>query len=161
MIYDGDMRLYESSGTLKRYRQTAWECQQTFQIPLNDLERFVDVVMDAPPCADGAIAVFQQVVFAPQYDLLSLYAKYSLPEKWYGDDVTIEAQSAAEVGELLEAVLHEWIDFLFVPTPEPFVIYADHDQYITFLAHQKAQLSGVVEALTAAKFRPVDSVRQL
>jgi hypothetical protein len=160
-MYDGDMRLYESSGTLQRYQRTAWEFQQTFQTPLKDLTRFVDVIMGELPRTDGAIAVFKQVVFAPQYDLLSLYAKYALPEKWYGDDVTIEAQSAAEAGELLEAVLHESIDFLFVPTPEPFVIYADHDQYITFLAHQKAQLSGVVEALAAAKFRPVDYVRKL
>jgi hypothetical protein len=155
------MRLYESSGMLQRYRQISWEFQQTVHTPLKDLERFVDVIMGALTSADRAIAVFHQVVFPPQHGLLSLYAKYSLPEKWYGDDVTIEAQSAAEAGELLQAVLSEWIDFLFVPTPEPFVIYADHDKYITFLAHQKSQLSSVVEELTAAKFRPVDYVRKL
>ena len=57
--------------------------------------------------------------------------------------------------------MDEWIDFLFVPTPKPFVIYADHDDYITFLAHKKGQLSRVVEALTAAKFRAQDYVRKL
>src|ERR1700746_3720183 len=33
-------------------------------------------------------------------------------------------------------------------------------EYITFLAHRKGQLSGVVEALTAAKFRAVGYVRE-
>ena len=160
-MYDGDMRLYESSSTLKQYRGTTWQFQQTFQAPLTDLERFVDIIMGAIPHADGAIAVLEQVVFEPRYNLLSLYAKYSFPAKWYGGDATIEAQNEAEAGELLQAVLGECIDFLFVPTPERFVIYADHDQYITFLAHQEVQLSSVVDDLTAAKFRPVDYVRKL
>jgi hypothetical protein len=59
-----------------------------------------------------------KVVFEPRYELAALYAKYSLPQKWYGDDLTIEAQGAAEVSELLRSVLSEWIDFLFVLTPE-------------------------------------------
>ncbi len=155
------MRIYESPGTLTRYRQTTWQFQQTFKTPLDDLERFVGVIMQALPSTEGAIAVFDQVVFDPQHELLSLYAKYSLPEKWYGNDVIIEAQSAAEASELLRAVLDEWIDFLFIPTPKPFVIYADHDEYITFLAHRKEQLSSVVEPLAAAKFLPVDYVRNL
>jgi len=58
-------------------------------------------------------------------------------------------------------VLSEWIDFFFVPTPKRFVIYADHDEYITFLAHRKGQLSVIVEALNGAKFRAVEYVRKL
>jgi len=41
------------------------------------------------------------------------------------------------------------------------VIYADQDEYITFLAHRKGQLSSVVAALTAAKFRAVEYSREL
>lgn len=152
------MRLFESPGTLTRYRRSVWEFQQTFHTPLENLPRFVDVIMSALPRTRGAIAVFDQVVFEPRYELAPLYANYSLPQKWYGDDLTIEAQSATEARELLQAVLSEWIDFLFVPTPKPFVIYADHDEYITFLGHRKGQLNGVVEALTAAKFSTAEYV---
>ena len=155
------MRIFEARGTLRRYRRTAWEFQQTFQTPLEDLPRFVDVIISELPGIRAALAVFDQVAFEPRDELVPLYAKYSLPPKWYGDDVTIEAQGATESRELLQAVLSEWIDFFFVPTPKRFVIYADHDEFTTFLAHRKGHLAGVVEALTAAKFRAVDYVRQL
>jgi hypothetical protein len=154
------MRIAESSGTLKKFRRTAWEFQQTFQTPLDDLSRFVDVIALQVPRIEGAHAVFDKVVFEPREELLDLFAKYSLPHKWYVDELTIEARGPTEVRELLWAVLSEWIDFLFVPTPKQFVIYADHDEYITFLAHQKAQLSVVVGALTAAKYRAVEYVRK-
>jgi hypothetical protein len=160
-LYDDGMRLFESPGTLKGLRRTAWEFQRTFQTPLQDLARFVDVIMSALPAVDGARAVFEQVVFEPGCVLVPLYTKYSLPQTWYGDDLTIEAEGAAEARELLHAVLSEWIDFFFVPTPRRFVIYADHDEYITFLAHRKGQLSDVVEALNGAKFRAVEFVRYL
>jgi hypothetical protein len=155
------MRLFESPGALKRFRRKAWGFQRTFQTPLKELPPFVERVMSALPGIDGAVVVFERIVFEPTNDLISLYSKYSLPQKWHGDNVTIEARGAAEVRELLEAVLSESIDFLFVPTPEPFVIYADHDEYITFLAHRKAKLTGLVAALEKAKFRAVDYVRRL
>lgn len=117
--------------------------------------------MSALPGIEGAKAVFDQVVFEPHYGLIPFYAKYSLPQKWYGDDLTIEARGRTEARELLQAVLSEWIDFLFFTSPERFVIYADHDEYITFLAHGKGQLAGVIDALTAAKFRAVEYVRKL
>ena len=66
-----------------------------------------------------------------------------------------------EARELLQALLSEWIDFLFVPIPERFLIYADHDEYITFLAHHRVELMAVVEALIAAKSRAVEYVRTL
>ena len=72
---------------------------------------------------------------------------------------TGDARGASEARELLQAVLSEWIGFLFILTPKQFVIYADHDEYITFLAHRKGQLTAIIEALTAAKFRAVEYVR--
>jgi hypothetical protein len=99
-------------------------------------------------------------VFEPRDELPGLFAKHSRPQQWSGVDQIIEAQGATETGELLRAALSEWIDFLFVPTPRPFVIYADHDEYTTFLAQRKGKLSGVVTALSAAHFCPVDYVRK-
>ena len=71
----------------------------------------------------------------------------------------VERVARQALREVREAVLSEWIDFLLVPMPESFVIYADHDEYTTFFARREEQLSGVVEALTAARFREVDYVR--
>jgi hypothetical protein len=59
------------------------------------------------------------------------------------------------VVELLEAALSDWIDFIFVPTPKPFVIYADHDEFTTFYANTKSNLNPVVEALSARGFKRV------
>lgn len=154
------MRVLELPGTLKRYRKTAWEFQQTFETPVKDLSYFVDVIMSAFPVIDGAQAVFEQVVIEPRFKLVPLYAKYSLSLKLDCKDTIIEAQGATESRELLEAMLSEWIDFFFLPTPRRFVIYADHDEYFTFLAHRKGQLSGVINALAAAKFRAVEYVRK-
>src|SRR5881394_1250371 len=126
------MRLSESPGTIKRYRKQEWSYQQTFQTPLKQLPRFVDAIFSAIPEIESASAVFEQVVFEPHYGLVPLYAKYSLPQKWYGDNVTLASENAAEARELLEAVLSEWIDFLFLPSPASFIIYADHDEYTTF-----------------------------
>src|SRR4051794_10895686 len=130
------MRIAESQGTLKRYRRSTPAFQQTFQTPLKDLDHFVDVIMSCLPRVEAALAVFERVVFEPRYNLVPLYEKYSLTKNWNEEEPGIEAQSASEVRELLQAVLSEWIDFLFAPTPGAFVIFADHDEYITFFAHR-------------------------
>jgi hypothetical protein len=160
--YDEGMRLFKSRHALKRCRRTAWEFQRTFQTPLMDLPRFVGVIMSAFPEVKGAHAAIDRVIFEPKYELVPLNEKYSLPPGWHGGgDLTIDAEGPAEARELLQAVLSEWIDFLFVPTPKRFVIYADHDEYITFFAHRKGQLNAVAEALTAARYRAVEYTREL
>jgi hypothetical protein len=45
--------------------------------------------------------------------------------------------SDKEIAPLLEAALGDWVDFLFVPVPKPFAIYADHDDYITLYANSR------------------------
>jgi len=155
------MKIIESPGILDQYRRTSWEFQQTFRTPLKDLPRFVDLIMPALAGIERANVIFDQVVFDPRYELVPLYAKYQLPQKWNGDGVTIEAETAMEVRELLQAVLSEWIDFLCVPSPNRFVIYADHDEYITFLSHRKANLNKLVELLVAAGFQTREYVRKI
>jgi hypothetical protein len=61
-----------------------------------------------------------------------------------------------EVEELLIAALGDWVDFLFVPSPKPFVIYADHDEFITFYANTKSNLNRVGTALLARGFKVVE-----
>jgi hypothetical protein len=95
-----------------------------------------------------------QVIFEPK-NLINLLAMHSLPPQ-YGRDVAITADGKREAEGLLEAVLGDWVDFVFIPVPKPFVIYADHDEYITFYANTKSNLNRVAQLLTTAGF---DSVR--
>jgi hypothetical protein len=48
---------------------------------------------------------------------------------------------------LLQAVLTDAVDFAFIPTPKPFVMYADHDDLVTLFANTKSNLNRVAQAL--------------
>jgi hypothetical protein len=50
---------------------------------------------------------------------------------------------------------------VFIPDPTPFSLYADHDEYTTFFAHSKSNLTRVVDALTQGGFAAVDFHRTL
>jgi hypothetical protein len=47
-------------------------------------------------------------------------------------DASIFSTNPEEVPALLVSAFSDWSDFLFVPRPKPFVIYADHDEWVTF-----------------------------
>jgi hypothetical protein len=83
-----------------------------------------------------------------------MLAKQSLPVQFVRG-LSLAVIGKHEVTALLEAALSDWLDFLFVPTPEPFVIYADHDEYTTFYAGTRSNLDRVVEALSAKGFAKV------
>ena len=85
---------------------------------------------------------------------IGLLTRYSLPVR-YEKGVSVIAEERLEIEELLRAALSDWVDFLFVPTPEPFVIYADHDEYTTFYAQDRSNLSQVTEALLAQGFEQI------
>jgi hypothetical protein len=72
----------------------------------------------------------------------------------------VTAVGAQEMQELLHTAFTDWFDFLFVPTPKPFVIYADHDEYTTFYANTRSNLNRVVEALVAQGFEEVAEYRR-
>ena len=60
-------------------------------------------------------------------------------------DLSITAEGKQEVEQLLAVAFGGWIDFIFIPSPKPFVIYADHDEFTTFHANTKANLNHVSE----------------
>jgi hypothetical protein len=60
----------------------------------------------------------------------------------------VRDSTGLEVEELLYIAFSDWFDFLFVPIPEPFVIYADPGEYATFYANTRFNLNPVVEALS-------------
>jgi hypothetical protein len=144
------MTLSETPGALKKFRRTTWRFQQTFGTPLKNLQPFVATIITAHEPFERASLTIDGVIFEPKH-LLDVLAKHSLPRR-YRRHISVTAAGRGEIQELLEAVLSDWIDFIFVPEPKPFVIYADHDEYTTFYANTKLNLNRVVHELRRQGF---------
>jgi hypothetical protein len=153
------MNLSETSSALKQIRKTPWKFQQTFKTPLKNLRPFVAAIISTASPETACITI-EQAVFEPKH-WIELLTRYSLPPR-YGRGVSVTADGRKEVEELLHTAFTDWFDFLFVPTPKPFVIYADHDEYTTFYANTRSNLNRVVQALLAQGFEEVaEYTRQL
>jgi len=147
------MKLSQIQGSLKRFRRTPWRFQQTFHTPLQNLQPFVSTIASALEPLRGGCVTIDQVVFEPKH-LIKLLAEHCLPVE-YGHDWSLPAESQHETEVLLEAALGDWVDFVFVPIPKPFVIYADHDEYITFYGNTKSNLNRISQVLAANGFKKV------
>lgn len=149
------MKLSQISGEVERFRASPLRYQQTFSTPLKDLHRFVATALSQFRLETGTLTV-ELVVFEPE-NLLKLLARHSIaPESVpaeYTMHVTITAMGQVEIAELLEAALGDWVNFVFVPAPELFAIYADHDEYITFFADKESDLLLVTTELIGAGFK--------
>ncbi|MGA3106189.1 MAG: hypothetical protein ABSD53_17045 [Terriglobales bacterium] len=144
--------LTERTEEIKRFRATPWLFQQTFLTPLKDLNRFVSTFLEQFSLEKGALST-DQVVFEPQ-NLLGLLANQSLSvDNYY--DLKIEALGKPEIANLLSAALGDWVDFVFVPSPEVIAIYTDHDEYTTFYARDEATLKTLSSRLETAGFKAV------
>jgi len=154
------MMLSETPGALKNFRRTPWKFQQTFQTPLKNLQRFVATIVSPSHNFTAGCLTIEQVVFEPKH-LISLLTDYSISPR-YGHDLSLTAVGQEEVEALLQAALSDWVDFIFIPQPKPFVIYADHDEYTTFYAHTCSNLNRVAEALSGQGFKTISGYeRQL
>ena len=152
------MTLSETPGVLKRFRRVPWRFQETFVTPLKDLGPFVSTIVSAHGSVQAGCLTIDQLVFEPKKLNAALF-KYSLHAK-VGRDWSLQANGSEEAAELLEAALSDWIDFAFVPTPKPFVIYADHDEYVTFYANTKSNLNTVVGALSMRGYKRVEGYQR-
>jgi hypothetical protein len=146
------MNVSDTPSALKQIRKTPWKFQQTFKTPLDNLQPFVAAILSTASPESACITI-EQAVFEPKH-WIDLLTRYSLPPR-YGKGVSVTAVGRQEVGELLHTAFTDWFDFFFVPTPKPFVIYADHDEYTTFYANTRSNLNRVVEALSAQGFEKV------
>jgi hypothetical protein len=124
-----------------------------FHTPLNDLDRFVGTILSTDADIEQAVVTIGQVVFEPK-QLLSFFSGDAKPPP-IEEDCSLAATSRQEVLKLLTAAFADWIDFAFVPSPKPFVIYADHDEYATFFSNTKSNLNLMVPILAAAGFRQI------
>jgi hypothetical protein len=147
------MTLTETPGALKRFRKTSWKFQRTFQTPLKNLQTFVTTIVSAAQPLKGGSLTVEQAVFEPKH-LNGLLTSYSIPPK-YEHGLSLIAADRQEAEALLLAVLSDWVDFLFIPDPKPFVIYADHDEYTTFYGQTRSNLNRVINALSGQGFESV------
>jgi hypothetical protein len=147
------MTLSESPSSLKPLRLNQWKFQRTFHTPLNDLKTFVTTIVSAGDWLKAGSLTIDEVVFEPKH-LISLLRSYSITPR-YTHGVSFTAANEQEVEALLSAALGDWIDFVFVPNPKPFVIYADHDEYTTFYAQTKSNLNRVTEELKGRGFEMI------
>ena len=152
------MEISGTAGALKQFRRTAWRFEQTFHTPLKKLPPFVAVILSAlGPIETGSLTI-DRVVFDPR-KLIELLGKSSI-EIELTHNLTLVAAGEVESRELLQAALSESVDFLLVPTPKRFVIYADHDEYTTFLSMTKSHLNRVAKALVEHGFRRAEGYKR-
>ena len=140
------MQLFDAASALKQIRKTPWKFQQTFKTPLNNLDPFVAAILSTASLETACITI-EQAVFEPKH-WIDLLTRYSLPPR-YGKGVSVTAVGRQEVEELLHTAFTEWFDFLFVPTPKPFVIYAN----------TRSNLNRVVGTLSAQGFEEIADYR--
>ena len=152
------MRCFEDLGAVRKFRRKGWGFQETFHTPLKELDGFVGSIVAAIGEVRSGRVTIERVVFEPR-NLVALTSgvcgESEVEEGW-----SVEATGRAEVEGLLKAALGDWVDFLFVAAPAPFVVYADHDQYVTVFAMRKAGLTGVVAGLAEKGFRRVEGYRR-
>ncbi len=144
--------LSEQPKEIQHFRARPWPFQQTFKTPLKDLNRFVATFLTPFSFEKGALST-DEVVFEPK-NLLHLLSNNSLSvENQF--HLTIGAEGRDAVADLLQAALGDWVDFVFVPSPEILAIYADHDEYTTFYARDDVTLKKVASGLGTSGFQAV------
>ncbi len=154
------MNLSQQPDALKKFRARQWKFQATFVTPLKDLPRFVAVIVSAMPEPASGQVTIDQWVFEPD-QWIKLLKNYSI-EPNYARGSSVTATGKEEVEALLRASFSGWLDFIFVPTPSPFVIYADHDEYATFFAQSRSNLNRVVQPVASTGAKSVaDYLRKL
>lgn len=149
------MTTTHTPGVMKRFGRAAWRFQETFETPLHDIDRFVSTIASAHGNIQKASIVIDQVVFDTEH-LNALVSADASPIQ-LARDFSITTGSPHEVEPLLRAAFADWIDFLFVPTPKPFVIYADHDEFVTFYANTKSHINQIVKPLTSHRYSVVQN----
>lgn len=151
MVLEAGLTRSDSTEALENFYMNPWEFQQTFETPLTKLETFVKTIVSSAGPVQRARLTIDLVVFEPR-SLIDMLARYSIPPNC-DRGLCLTAAGQLEVEELLVTVFSQWIDFLFVPEPESYAIYADHDEFTTFYAHSSLNLNRLVAALSGQGFK--------
>jgi hypothetical protein len=142
--------------TIHQFRTNPWPYQKTLVTPRKNMASFLSVLLAAFP-PDHGVASTDQVVFEPD-NFLELLKERELPIENYWT-FSAEASNTEDVALLLDAMLNDWIDFVFVPSPTSFAIYADHDEYLTIYVPTASGLDELATRLELVGFCFEDYVR--
>ena len=152
------MKLTQEDGAIKKFHRTPWRFEQTFATPLRSLPSFTTTILGSLTDArSGEVIIDEVVMDTPALE--SLLNQHHLPVE-LGHDTLILAETAAELQPLLTSALESWVDFLFVPSPRPFVLYADHDEFVTFFANTRSNLNKVAHSLKTEGFTAVEDYKR-
>jgi hypothetical protein len=150
------MNVTLTPGALKKFRRSPWRFQQTVELPaLGDRDRFVSTIIAAVDGLASATLTIDEVVFNTERMTDLCRAAVTLKH-----DTAITALSAAELSALLMAAFWDGPDFICIPTPKPFVFYADHDNWITFYANTKSNHNRIIEPMTSNGYKIVPDWRR-
>jgi hypothetical protein len=144
--------LSERTEEIRRFHADPWHFQQSVETPLQDLNRFVSVILGRCEWEKATLSS-DEVVFEPR-DILELLARSSISVENYWD-LNLDAEGLESIAELLEAALGDSVDFVFLPFPESIAIYADHDEYTTFYCKDQSVLADLTSKLVQAGFEPI------
>lgn len=134
---------------IRDFRGDPWRHQRTLLTPRTRMSSFLSALFNIFP-VEQAVASTDQVVFQPD-NVLGLLAKRELrPEDHWG--FCVSASGASDAAALLAAMLTDWIDFVFVPSPASFAVYADHDEYLTLYTPSQSDLDLLVTDIEAHGF---------
>jgi hypothetical protein len=135
--------------SIQQFRANAWPYQKSIVTPTKELTVFLEFLLLRLPVEGGSLAT-DLVVFELRHVLALLDARgIPLRNKW---EFFAEAQGQEDVSALLQATLRDGPDFLFVPSPARFAIYADHDEYLTLFLPTAQALDHLIHQLEAAAF---------
>jgi hypothetical protein len=147
------MTVSTTPGALKKFRRTPWRFQQTVERPeASELDKFVSTIIASHGGFESATVTIDDVVFNTERMSALCPADSTLTH-----DSSISADSAEELRALLVAAFWDGPDFICIPTPKPFVFYADHDDWITFYANTKSHLNHVIEPLVSHGYKMVQN----
>ena len=154
------LTITKSPGAIKRFRRTPWRFQQTVEIPEGDeIARFVTSLIGVHIGIEQATVTVAEIIFhtARMDAVLGSLAAEQLTR-----ESAVTAKGRAAIEQLLIAAFWDGNEFIVVPTPKPFVMYADHDGWVTFYANTKSNLNHIIGPLVSDGFKLVkDWAREL
>lgn len=115
------MKFSENQGLLKKFRSAAWKFQQTFQTPLNDLNRFTSTIITAAgPLKTGTVAI-DLVVFDPD-----TYSTCRLAIRFRATINAVLPSRLRECWKLRNSLARYWptgsiSSSFLIPSPSPFL----------------------------------------
>jgi hypothetical protein len=145
------MKIESIAGARKAARRLAGPFQRTFETPLKHLPSFSEILLRGDVTSGH---VFVDAVIFDAKHIEALLASHAISGMQIQDS-TITASGPFECRALLTAALGDSIDFYFCPVPKRFLLFADHDEYVTLYTHKRGQLSQIEDTLTTAGVREI------